>query len=773
VEFLVMVDAADVAADQIVPWSVDISDNGGQTVREASAGGNLTTAIRVLNVTSTAVTGPAGVFSDGTATAGQENLTVESIVANYASAPLTVDPTLVSNVAGDTITDQDPVEIAAGATHTFSFPVTLANSTTAREFIGDASAPGAEAMADPSPLLTVQAATAFSYVNNTLLTRAARSGSTQNFVVTLSKTGTPAVTLDSATLSFTKGTDTFSTDLSAPLTYAKNTNSKVFTFDPVTIPGDATGALDGVYAGSVTLTGTDDNGASVSRTVSINTPFEIDNLAPHVVPSIAGPTTQVDASGTSTAADGDTLDFSGAIMRGPGATDLPDTSATVTACDLVLTDRVNVEVSRTAIPAASCTNNAGSFDGSTTLSGALANGRAFLEATVVDTAGNTLGAVRSSSFVVVDNTAPSLASAVTGCGPNAADGCEDLKTIRVNLSEPVKGGFLPLDFLVDGDLVVGATSGCTATSFCDQVVLTLLQGFDENDRPVVDYAFRPIPTRTSPADGAANTLPVTGIVGATDGIVPELPALDTVTQDGLNATGEQVSNAMASRSDLAVDGFYTNQESPTFEISGLESGYTALVALDTNGQGGFQPDPVVDAQGQEVAAADTIVASCVSEGASVACAPTTPFPGDGTYELLVASRDGEGNLSEGSTGPLAGARAVDATLIIDNVAPSGRDFLATAANDVTVNLTETVVAGRDFASDWRASTILDNGKTKILTVASVGGSDSLRTITIGEAGFSAADVDGIRYSFSGDPNERYQDAAGNYVANFGLTASTS
>jgi hypothetical protein len=174
-----------------------------------------------------------------------------------------------------------------------------------------------------------------------------------------------------------------------------------------------------------------------------------------------------------------------------------------------------------------------------------------------------------------------------------------------------------------------------------------------------------------------------------------------------------------------------------------------------------------------VAAADTIVASCVSEGESVGCVPTSPFPGDGTYQLLIASRDGDGNLSEGSTGPLAGARAVDATLIIDNAAPAASSFLTSAANDVTVNFTETMVSGRNFASDWRASTILDSGKTKALTVASAGASGSLRTITIGESGFTAADVDIVRYSFEGDPNERYQDAAGNYVANFGLTASTS
>jgi hypothetical protein len=362
---------------------------------------------------------------------------------------------------------------------------------------------------------------------------------------------------------------------------------------------------------------------------------------------------------------------------------------------------------------------------------------------------------------VIDNVAPEIDSAITGCAADAPAACVDLKTIRVNLSEPVKGAFLPIDFLVGGNLVVESASACTAATFCDQVVLTLLDAFDENDRPVVDYQFRALPTRTAPADGALNAMPASAVVQAIDGIVPALPSLDTVTQNGVDATGAQISVAKS----VTPDGFVTNQESPTFSISGLESGYMALVAMDTNGVQGFQPDPTFDENGQPETAADSIVASCVAEGASVGCATSTPFPADDTYPLMIASRDGEGNLSQG----LTGERAATATLVIDSVAPLEDSFIVEGPSDLRVNFTEALVSGRDFAEDWFAKTLVDTG-TRRVNVSAVGSSGSHRTVTIGDAVFTTADVDQLFYSFAGDPNARYQDAAGNYLGDFMLEA---
>jgi hypothetical protein len=792
-QFTVVATASALPADETVGWIIEVSDNNGQNIKRAA--NTPTTTIRVLNVETVAVSGPDGAI-DGTATAGQPNLTVNSVVKNYGTADLSVDPSLSSNVAGDTITDQDAATVVAGDQGTFTFPVSLANNTTGRTFTGDALAPGADAMEAISNTLTVQAAAAFAYVNNTLQPRAAVSGAVKEFALTVNKTNPPAVTFDTTDvdgdgiiteLTFTHQTDSaksFSTTLASPPSVGNGNGNQSLTFEDITIPGDPLSRdFDGVYNLSLRIDGTDDNGAPVDRTVTPSNTFEIDNLIPHIEPNILAPgcpgtNCQVNPDNVPTAANGQTLTFNGPIKQGAEPADPADTTAAITECWLVITDLANIELQRTAVTG--CTNNNGNLSGSAPLdAGSLASGRAFVEVVASDLAGNTTALVRSTGFVLVDNEIPAIlgggepGGTETGCGPNAAPMCDDLKTIRVNLSEAVTGDFQPFDFFVDGDVVVTATEAQCKTpvatrTFCSQVVLTLLNGFGEDDTPTVDYEFRTLPpTRARHADGATHQLPLTALVDAADGIVPDLPTLDTVTQDGVDAAGAPVSNAKGPQ-----DGaFYTNQEGPTFRIAGLALNYRGLIALDTNGVEDFQNEPVRDENGNVVAPADRVVADCVSPGSFVDCESSEEIGGDASYTILVASLDREGNLSQGRTGALAGLRARPETLVIDNVAPQAASFTTAGVSDLEASFDEVLGFGRDFAADWFPRKSLPNGKFQGFTASGVSGSGASRTVTVDDPDYTPGAADQLLYTLRGTADTRYQDRAGNYLGNFILSAT--
>lgn len=774
--FTIVANVASIPADRSANWSVRVSDDPEGTTSQ-SAVGTPSTMIRVLNVVSAATSAPVGVL-DGSATAGQDNLAVESVVKNHASVPLVVDPSLASsNGSSDTITDQGPVEIASGATETFTFPLALGSSTSSRVFTGDATATGAEAVSADSPALTVQAPAAFDYAGNTLQPRAAGSGAEKTFQLSVVKSNPPSVDFDLATseLTFTNTLDsskTFSTGLASPALVGTGGGTQVLTFDAITIPGTASlNDFDGVYTPSLVLNGTDGNGADVVRTVGIGDNFEIDNLVPHVEPVITAPNGQIDSSNVQTAKSGQTLSFSGPIKTSSAPGSPGDPAAAIVECWLVLKDLGGIELSRSA---ATCSNSNGNLSGSAPVATELESARAVVEVVVADAAGNTTLPVQSASFVLIDNLAPQISGARTGCGPTAAMGCINSKTIRVNLSEPVLGGFDAFDFTVDGtgpagtgDIVTAAAeancvSPVATKTFCSQVVLTLLNGnADEDWETTVTYDFKAIPpTKTSPADGATGALPTDAVVDAVDGIVPALPTLATVTQDGIDAGGQPVSNARG-----AQDGaYYTNQEAPTFGIGGVKTGYTGIVAINDNGIADYQNEPTVN--GATTTPADTVLASCIAEGTAVDCTPESNIGGDGTYDLLVTAMDGDGNLAEASG---TGAHALPVSLIIDNVVPAATAFATSGLSSLDVSFNEALGFGRDAAADWIAVEVT-NGEEEGFDIGSVGGTDANRSLTVDDSSYTAGDADRIYFTFVGAADRRYQDRAGNYLGDLTLNA---
>ena len=501
-QFTVIADPERPAADLPVDWQVEAADDGSGgavTNLTPSAVGALTTQIRVLQVTDVKIAAPAGAV-DNTVTQNQSGVSVDSTVVNEGSAPLTVTPTLTS--AGETVGAPSPASasIPAGGSQTFRFPVTIGGAGS-RAFTGDAAATGADAFSAQSPQFTVEDAATFAYTGNTLLPRASVSGLSQVFSLSLAKDKLPAVNLTNASrLTFTKGTDTFSTPLAGTTSVGRGPGSVSLTFAPIAIPGNATTRdKDGSYTPSLQLVGTDDNGAPVSRTVSIGDSFKIDNLMPVVLPTLAGPSGQANAEGQPVVKDGDTLTLGGEIKEGPGATDPKDATAVITSCNLIVnqvteTGGIGALVKTIAVPAGSCQNVGGNITGAFAPADlGVDEGIVRLEVAARDAANNS-STPASSGFVAIDNIVPTF-DAITGCGgapaslplPNAT--CDNTSTIRVNFSEPVLGDFKAPEFEVDENVVLLASSTCTAETFCDQVVLTLAQPMAEDDTPGVQYSF--------------------------------------------------------------------------------------------------------------------------------------------------------------------------------------------------------------------------------------------------------------------------------------------
>jgi hypothetical protein len=806
--FLVVAQAAQVAQDTAADWIVEVSDDNGRSIEKQSAPatdpGALTTTIRVLNLDSVAVTSPPGVVSDLVATAGQTGIHVASKVSNHGIAPLTVTPELSSSAAGDTVRSVTPTTatLNPGESTVFDFVVDL-GSAASRQFSAGATAPGAEAPKLLSSALATEAAAGFNYINNSLTPKASSSGRSVSFIVSVNKTNQPSVTFDAANtvLKFTKQTDptqTFSTTLATGSTTGRGPQTIGLSFNPVTIPGPLN--AEGLWTPSLAIKGTDDNGADVTNGFQITNNFEIDNLVPFVFPTIAPNTAgQSNEFGNPVTKDGQQLNIGGSVRTGPnnGLTPDPvDPTAAVTVCDLVVLTRANVEVNRLGVPIgpSGCRNNAGALAGSSAPAAlGIADGLVRVDIAASDVAGNTSPVTPSAGVVVIDNIAPALYEAVTGCGPQGGTGCVNGNTMRVFFREGVRANLLPTDFSVAGSAVrsvttryIGdystdangvshpdetkpgaacATPSPTATNpmptapFCNVAILDLVNASNPSANaigadgtPITRFTFAEAPGRSRPKDGPGTTM-ADWTTTAIDGIVPALPSLGGVSQVGLDNSGGSTTTYYGKQG----DGFYTNQVSPTFRLTGLGAGYTGIVAEDVNNNGTYEP------------ATDTDLARCLAGGASLDCDASRALVANTTTPILVTSLDAGGNLAQAQTGE----RAKLESLVVDQSAPTATSYLATLApRKVAVSFgtesDDALARGRDFAEDWFVYA-RNNGVLKRLVVGTVDGTDNTRNLNIpsSESKYTGT-ADSVKYSFNGLPSERYQDKAGNYLTDFTL-----
>lgn len=231
----------------------------------------------------------------------------------------------------------------------------------------------------------------------------------------------------------------------------------------------------------------------------------IDTPAPHLAVAMAGPTTQTGSDGDPIVKDGDQLVISGFVSEGVGGN--PDSTAMVTACDVVILDETaSAELNRLPVPLTNCRNVGGTIVGSVAVgSFSVQNGTAVIEIV----AERTIGGVTKSSVAVrsepieIDNTVPSITDAVLKCGISIDMSCDTSTRARIDFSEPVTGGFGAEDFSVTApNQVLTVTSDCALETYCDRAeVVTALPLMG-----TVTYQYVTSTSKLRPKDGAGHYL---------------------------------------------------------------------------------------------------------------------------------------------------------------------------------------------------------------------------------------------------------------------------
>lgn len=742
VDFTVHVTAAPLAQDTAFKWEVDTSSDGGTHLTQAAlaSGGNLNGMIRVLLNKAPRIN---FLTTSGNVTAGQSNLTLSQSVTNYGTAALNVTPN-ITGASGDGALGTPPTTtLLPGQTTVVTTPVVFGSPGTGRTLKSGFVATGATSFRQSTAPYDVQAPASFGYDGtNPLSPKIATSSSTQTFTLGVQKSGTPAVTLTAPTnLSFTdqlSGTHTFSAVLTNPTTVS---GSQTLTFGPVTIPGNPTvGDWDGVYAPTLTLSGTDANGAPFSQTVGVQDLFTIDDFAPVTVPTLAAPNHVATAGEKRDAMDtrwsnapyvaknGDTLTFSGPIYTNGR---MQSTSATAKVSCWVDSLSGQTVLSEQSV---SCSNSSGQLSGSATAfnfaSGATS---AVLKVTTTDLVG--LSSTTMSPPITVDNNQATFSGAFTGCG--LLSDCKDTTHLRVFLDEPVTGAFNPSNFAVSlvksgitTSIPVNAVSFTgTLSQFGTRFDLTLATPIGVDDRPTIRF----VPSTPAPGfDQADNPMVLPTRADAVDDIAPPVPQL---LQVGV------------SKPDPSDGSFYTNQESAPYTIGNTYAGeYSLTVYADTDGNPGLQP------------ATDTVLCQTSPTSTTTTCADTTKaLPADGTYPLYLVAADRPANNNPNVSSSTA-------TEVLDRVAPTITGFTADASG-ITVQLSEPVPTGRDFAVDW----VAHEGQTQF-AVSTVAAPSPNGTVDLTQRRLSIASstwagmATSVTYALqTPDETQRYQDRAGNFL----------
>jgi hypothetical protein len=702
------------AANQSGNWQAKSSADSGETIvlDSTDSTGTMTSTIHVLKVTSAALSAPSGA-TDNTVTAGQNNTAVSLTVQNGGSGALTVTPKLTAGGGGDSVGTAPVAQSIAGndGTGSFTFPVAFgtASGTTPRHFAADATATGAPAAIGANTAnITIQAASAFAYVANSLSPTTVPSGA-RTFNLSVNKTGDPSLTLTGATstVTFQNGVNSFAFPLGADKAVGTGAVTSILSF-----AGTVPSVPDGVYTGSLHLIGTDANGAAVDKTVSVAS-VTVDNTGPGVVPTLSSPT--LDKNGKPVAKDGTVLTIGGSVFNN-GTSGALDQTATVTSCSLTI-----IGGSSALNQPATCTINKGTLGGTVTVnSGGLPAGTATLTVNIKDAANNTGSG--TSSAVGIDNVAPSFASAKT----------KDVNTILVTTSEPVEGSFQNADWSVNGTTAKQVSFDGSASALGSVITITPQNAFGPNDKPAVSYS------RLEPAalgtvhDAPGNNAPTSASLTATDGIFPTAPTLTLVAGKAkFNDTNR----------------FYTNSSSPTLTLGGLSAGDAVVL---------YEHLPTGNKVVCKTAPATGATASCAASGWTTdAIHNVQGYIGDGTnvtyfgpFAPIVVDHTAPG-LKSASVNQGARTVTVTATELIG----SGRDF----AVDWSVVGTS---GGQQVSYAIQSVTV---GATPDLRVLHIDPADP---------NWASGSVANVAYTFVGSaPTDRYADRAGNVLPDSSIAAS--
>lgn len=721
--------------DVSLPWSVSASDDGGTTATgyEPSESGALSPTIRVLQVVDNRFTGPTFI-DDGDATEGQS---VDGVltVANLGSGTVTVDPSLSGSgfaslddpAAFDLAPDSAPREIAWSGT--LNGP---GNASVSADATGTTQAFGQSFESDApvsqsTDALSVLSAAEFEYAADSLNPQIVVPGSSVAFSVQLDNIGQAAVDnidLASSTFEFAG----FSAPLTSPSSI-EGDSSALFTFQDTVVPATIP---DGDYTPTVTINGTDQNGVTVSQTITLDDTLTLDSTVPDVAIDVDLPTSAV--NGESPAATSNTdFQVTGTVTDANDSGEQDPCGSCEITGQLVVFDASGTQIQQEPVQ---FTNDGG--DLSATINTSFQSGAtaANVTASAVDEAG--LSNSGATEIFDVDIVAPGEDLAVTG-GPDGSD----LRRIDVHLTERVAfpDRLTPTNFDVDGNVVTGvefvdskgvdnneASQQGNSFPVGDQIVLTLGQDLGEDETPAVRFNGADLGDR--PYDRVNLTLGNFEIEAA-DGILPPLPAVDS-----LGGLGE-------------LDGqFHTNQSAPELVASNVTEGHRIQVYEDSDGDG------AVDGTDREVG--EKIAQSSGSITIQLDDLGTT----ERDLTLLTRAVDASGN--EGETA----ADAVSLDFTAPEFATLGEDV---DNREVNTTLDEPLRDGRNAVADW---VVEKNrfGTYVALERDQVTGADNTDTrtthISDDEEQWEEGAADRVSYDFDGPVEERYIDRAGNVLANF-------
>ncbi len=744
-------------------FDVQMSSDAGRTFATAQAGqsdggGTLRTVIRFLEIelVDTVAPTPLGA-QDGSGTEGQD-IDVQAVVRNYLPTGVSVDLSL-NAASGDS--DNFPVNETvegtqrilvpgngtAGATFDVELGAARNNDGNAADRPVNFNASAVEVTFGGTSLSTdnlpyeVQIQSRLAVTGSTFAPRAVAPGP-RTFTVDAAHSGTPAFTIDGASINFADTTALL--DGESPDTFAAG-DTKTISFTGQ-VEGD-----DGDFPVEFLYSATDENGYSYMInfgrfTEPTGNPLSprrdvlvtIDALAPILELEIDLPN---DSEGRQQdeAKNGDTITVTGTV---------DDTSATLGDVALVAN---GVRIAE-ATPTRS-TLDPGSFSATfDDVAFPLAAGSFTALGTAEDDAGNVGEAVADTELY--DNIVPLLISArteSTSDSPTAALDAliSDAARISVRFSENnlIIGGCNPNQWSIDGQQTVKEvrfTNGQRCTPGVigpdNERILVLTNAYDREATPSVTYT--PGSTGGNVKDGAGN-FALENTVTAVTGIVPALPDLVDVYRD----TGDALSPDQCLEEDGPCEDAY-------FDEGDTDAYWTRFDGDDTvvcvaGARSGYQVE-VTDGNG------NALLGTRKSTTGSPGCIRVPLGGSDAIYERGVRF------INSAGVGP-----AVKFLIALDTVVPT-IDTVTRAGDEVTVAFDDKLVAGEDFALDWLVYERLSSGDNVFYSPDSVNapgqGEDidlTKRVLTVDFREYG--EFAGIGYDYqSGDfGGARYADRAGN------------
>ena len=706
------------SADSTGRFTVYLSDDLGQTVTTAqpAAPGGLDGVVRILELLqgSLAATAPAGV-TDGTGTAGQQDLTYQAVVRNHARNAVPVTVAMTSN-GNDTFNGPRTLSAAGlGAQTPFTFDLdlgTTSGQTRGATFTAAASAPGASAQ-NAQKGFTVEAAPLVNPLRETFShpVIASRDGLSYTFSINANKVNLPGVLDLTGTLSFACAT----VDLASPASMARTAQNGVeLTYGPFSMCP----AQDGTYDARLQFAGTDDNGKPYAQTVDLVRLVEIDNLIPVItLDPLAAP------QGQEQVKDGDALRVSGSV-------DDTVQRAPLKFVELQATNGARFPVSVTT----TATGTGYTFTGTASVADLGDYGQLFAAAEACDRAGNCGGA--TSNALDVDNVVPVLGDpgrvvqdALYGANPVIEVTFEDRYAVRGACGVgnwSASGVVITRVLYSDGTPCRAGQASPTG----DRVrILVPAQTMDRDETPQVTYRARSLAVGVvgleDPATDSALNEAAGRVIQTITGIAPPPPDLTRVLRNG----GTEVAT-------FDDDVYWTRfgGDDLLVEYAGFRDGYFVQV---------------LDGAGNVLRTEEADGSVVVPLGAT-----------DGRYDRQLRLINTQGLL--GRETPLA--------IQLDTVAAT---FTATSylPGTVTATFDEKLWTGSNFSRNWFVRELnadyepgTDDARYFLYRPDRVDGSqsaDRALTITLPGNGTYA----GAEYQFSPlDGNARYIDRAGNTTA---------